>query len=270
MPNMADHKHDPIVRALLIGDSGGGKTGALVSLVEAGYSLFVADFDNGLDVLASLIRKRCPDKLANVDYETFRDKHKIAGDKLIPIGADAWNKGIKYLEKTCNRKDLSSNDVIVVDSLSFAAKAALAHIQAINGRLTVAPWQSDYGDAQKLVEGLAALLTDPSIPCNVICTAHVAYQGDEDAGIPTKGLPSMIGKALNPVIPRYFNHTLLARQMGSDNAVKRYIHTVTFGSIELKNTNPGVIKTRYPLETGLADYFFDARGTEPAEEATAA
>jgi AAA domain len=269
MPNMADRKNDPLVRALLIGDSGGGKTGALTSLVATGYNLFIADFDNGLDVLASLVRRQVPDRLSQIEYETFRDKHKVMGDKLVPLDASAWTKGIRYIEKITQMKDLSGNDVLVIDSLSFAAKAALAHILKMNGRLTMAPYQSDYGEAQKLVEGLVALLTDPAISCNVICTAHVNYQGDEEAGVPTKGLPAMIGKAINPIIPRYFNHTLLARQIGAEGALKRYIHTQTFGNIELKNTNPGVIKSRYPLETGLADYFFDARGVEPEEAAAA-
>lgn len=268
MPNMADHKNDPLVRALLIGDSGSGKSGALASLAAAGYTLWIADFDNGLDVLASILRKHAPSALANVEYETFRDKHKIMGDKLVPVDATAWKKAITWIEKVANRKDLSGNDIIVLDSMSFAAKAAMAHIKKINGRLVMAPYQSDYGEAQNLVEGLAALLTGDDIKCNVICTAHIAYQGDEDAGVPVKGLPSMIGKALNPVIPRYFNHTLLARQMGTGASLTRTIHSVTMGNVELKNTNPGTIKPSYKFDGvngGLADYFFDARGVEPEE-----
>lgn len=266
MANMADHKAHPLVRALLIGDSGSGKSGALASLAAAGYTLWIADFDNGLDVLASILRKHAPQALENVNYETFRDRYRAQGDKLVPTDAKAWMEGIKWIDKIASRKDMSGNDILILDSMSFAAKAAMLHIRKMNGRLTIAPYQSDYGEAQNLIEGLAAMLTDDDLPFNVICTAHVAYQGDEEAGVPTKGLPSMIGKALNPIIPRYFNHTLLARQMGTGTALTRQIHSVTFGNIELKNTNPGIIKERYKFDGvtgGLADYFRDARGTTP-------
>ena len=265
---MADHKAHPLVRALLIGDSGSGKSGALASLAAAGYTLWIADFDNGLDVLASIVKKHAPAALENIEYETFRDRFKVQGDKLVPTDAKAWTEGIRWIEKVATRKDLGQNDILILDSMSFAAKAAMLHIRKINGRLTMAPYQSDYGEAQNLIEGLAGMLTDDDLKCNVICTAHVAYQGDEEAGVPTKGLPSMIGKALNPVIPRYFNHTLLARQVGSGTAVTRQIHSVTLGNIELKNTNPGTIRERYKFDGvtgGLADYFRDARGVEPTE-----
>jgi hypothetical protein len=65
------------------------------------------------------------------------------------------------------------------------------------------------------------------------------------------------------VVGRYFNHQLLIRQVGAGNALQRKIHTTTFANIELKNTNPGTIKPDYPLATGLAEYFADARGTSP-------
>jgi hypothetical protein len=72
------------------------------------------------------------------------------------------------------------------------------------------------------------------------------------------------------VVGRYFNHQLLIRQVGSGNALTRKIHTTTFANIELKNTNPGVIKSDYPLATGLAEYFKDARGVEPSAAVKAA
>ena len=63
---------------------------------------------------------------------------------------------------------------------------------------------------------------------------------------PIRQLPSMIGKAFNPKVPRYFNHMLAAHRVGSGSAAKRVIHTRTFDDIELKNTNPGVINLSTP------------------------
>lgn len=268
MPSLSDKTASTIIRALLIGDSGSGKTGSLTSLVEAGYNLHIADFDNGLDVLASLLKKIDPELLKYVDYGTFRDSYKVLGDKPVPVTADAWMQGIKYIEKVCTNKSYGENDVLVIDSLSFAAKSAMNHILKLNGRLSMAPWQSDYGEAQRLVESLVGMLTDDEIKVNVICTAHISFIGNEENGEPVKGFPSLIGKALGPVIPRYFNHALLCRAVGSGAGLSQRIHTVTFGNIELKNTNPGVVKPDYDLKKGgLATYFRDAKG---GKEPTAA
>jgi hypothetical protein len=47
---------------LAIGDSKAGKTGALVSLVQAGYKLaIILDLDNLLDVLAGYINQKSPE-----------------------------------------------------------------------------------------------------------------------------------------------------------------------------------------------------------------
>lgn len=261
MPSLADRANDTLVRALLLGDSGSGKTGALASLALRGYNLYIADFDNGLDILSNVVGRADKESLQYIQYETFRDVYKVSGPKTLPVSADAWMKGIQWIEKVCNKA--TPEDVVIIDSLSFAAKAAMNFILKLNNRLALHPHQSDYGEAQKLIEGLVAMMTDPSINTNIIMTAHIAYIGNEEAGEPTKGFPSLIGKALGPIIPRYFNHALMCRSVGSGAAVTRRIHTSTMGNVELKNVNPGVIKNDYPLASGLADYFRDARGTEP-------
>lgn len=261
MPTLASRANETLVRALLLGDSGSGKTGALSSLALAGYNLYIADFDNGLDILANVVRKSDPASLDFIQYETFRDKFTVQGPKVLPLQAESWQKGIAWIEKVA--KQATPDDVIIVDSLSFASKAAMNFILKLNNRLALHPHQSDYGESMKLIEGLVAALTDPAIKTNIIMTAHIAYQGNEENGEPVRGFPATIGKALSPIIPRYFNHALMCRAVGSGAAITRKIHTSSMGNVELKNVNPGVIKNDYPLATGLADYFRDARGTEP-------
>ena len=57
----ATHK---ITKCILLGDSGTGKTGALASLVKAGYKLRVLDLDNKLasGILPQVIKRECADK----------------------------------------------------------------------------------------------------------------------------------------------------------------------------------------------------------------
>lgn len=260
MPKLSDPSAAQPIRMILLGDSGSGKTGALASLAKAGYNLYIADYDNGIDIVRNLLKD---DKAAasRIDFETFRDPSGLQGTVVVPKDSRSWAAGIRYLESAF--KSAGPSDIVVIDSLSFAAKAAMVYTLKLNNRLAQRPYESDWGDAQRQVERLVDMITGGSATCHVICTAHIAYQGNEAAGEPIKGYPSMIGKALNQVIGRYFNHTLLCRQVGQGNAVQRKIHTNTFANIELKNSSPGTIKQDYPLATGLAEYFRDA-GALPA------
>jgi len=267
MPKLSDPAAAPLIRMILLGDGGAGKTGALASLVKAGYNLHIADYDNGIEILRNLLARENKALLQRVDFETCRDEFTLAGNVAVPKDTKAWAKGIKYLETVF--RTAGPNDVAVVDSLSFAAKAAMIYTLKINNRLAARPFEGDWGDAQRNVERFVDMITSSAVPCHLICTAHLAYQGNEAAGESLKGFPSMIGKALNPVVGRYFNHQLLIRQVGSGNGLVRKIHTTTFANIELKNTSPGTIKQDYPLATGLADYFADARGTSPSQQKAA-
>ena len=56
MPALSDHQSSQTTKMLFIGDSGSGKTGALASLAAAGYNLRILDVDNGVDILANLLR----------------------------------------------------------------------------------------------------------------------------------------------------------------------------------------------------------------------
>ena len=65
---------------MLIGDNGSGKSGAVASLADAGYNIRMLDLDNGIDVLASLLKdpkagyKR--DALDRAEYDTITDQRK--------------------------------------------------------------------------------------------------------------------------------------------------------------------------------------------------
>lgn len=272
MPKLTDHENVQVVRGLLVGDSGSGKTGALASLVEDGYRLWIADYDNGIDVLANILRRRERELgrklLDRVDYRSIRSKYTVVGSRTVPENAEAWGQGLTYLQSAF-KNDPGPEDVLVLDSISFAAKFAMHHILKINNRLQVQPWQSDYGEAQGLIENLVGMLTDDDVGCNVLCTAHIAWtELENDPNGAVRGLPALIGKALNPVIPRYFNHVLACRSVGDAESLQRYIHTQPVAGLELKNAAPGSVRPRYPLESGLAQYFADVLGVRPeAKEA---
>ena len=107
-----------------------------------------------------------------------------------------------------------------------------------------------YKDAQDAVENVLALLTSEAFETNVIVTSHIRYVDNPDGT--RKGYPTSVGSALSPVIPRYFNTVASCITSASG---KRTIQTVATAMLDLKNPKPFAAAEKYPLETGLADFF---------------
>jgi hypothetical protein len=278
-------------KLLLLGDSGTGKTGALASLILAGYNLRILDFDNGTSILIGVLRKKLLEKA--ITQQQFDDAlqrtrripcedrfHNVQG-KMLPQSATAWPRACNAIHnwddggmKLGNLGTWGEKDILVIDSLTFAGKSAVRMMQQMNSRLAVPPWQSDYGEAQKLVENLCALLYSTEVKCNVVVISHIREVGrryqtlDDKSRVVTleeegtrKGYAETgTGVALSPTIGRYFGAVLLADIVGSGQSTRRVIRTVPHENIGLKNPAPGLVKPEYPLDTGLADYFAAVRG----------
>lgn len=292
MASLADHQSAESTKMLLLGDSGTGKTGALASLVIAGYNLKVWDYDNGLDILVGVLKEKAGQDttrlakwLSQVQYQTLTDPRGVVNGQLVPVKAEAWTKGINLFSKWPDGGNINTwgpQDIAVIDSLTFAGKAAMRYIAQLNARLTVAPQIQDYWDAQRLAENLCATLFDGGVKCNVIVLSHIREVGKSEQKIVTdaKGNQKVVtvteegskkgyaetgtGNALSPQIGRYFNAILLAHIAGSGQSIRREIITQPVENIGLKNPAPGIAKRVYPLETGLAEYFAAVRGSNPA------
>jgi hypothetical protein len=241
---------------LLLGDSGSGKTGALASLVKAGYKLKIVDFDNGLDILAKMLEKT-PELLSRAEYITCTDKWKSVSGKIMIDGQPkAWAKGMNALDKWedgTSAKDWERDTVLVLDSLTFAGQAALRNALFLNGRAGQQAQIQDWGAAMSAIEDLLALLYSDSIKCNVIVISHITFV-ERDDGL-NKGYPSALGNKLPPKVGRYFNSILLAKSVGQGTAAKRVIKTSSEGLVELKHPVPGSLPNELPVETGLATFF---------------
>lgn len=273
MTKISDHKSSGVIKMILIGDTGAGKTGALAALAAVGYNVRILDLDNGVDVLNDLLtnpKSQYPKGSADrVDVETFTDPMKNVNGKLIPAKSSVWQKSMSLLDKwdteTSKLGNISTwtpNDVLAIDSLTMLGTGAMNFVLAMNGRIGQKPFQSDWYDGQLLVEGFLQKLYDEGVNCNIIVNTHVLYIGPEDG--PQRGYPSTgTGSKLAPRVGRYFNTMLMAKSQGSGVALKRKLVTTTTPVIELKSTAPLKIKPEYPLETGLADYFKDVLGKGP-------
>jgi AAA domain len=260
LPNLSKHQSSDFTKLLLMGDSKSGKTGALASLVLAGYKLRILDLDNGLDALATVVRNADPQKLENVEFRTLRDKWTSSPIGPIIAGtATAFIESLKMLDRWKYDNidlgvpgDWGPDTILVVDSLTFLSDAAW------NFREPLVPRSRDgkydiravYKDAQDAISGVLALLTSESFRTNVIVISHVRYVDNPDGT--KKGYPTSVGAALSPEIPRYFNSVALT-QTGPNG--KRQIQTAATAMIDLANPASFKMLPTLPIETGLATFF---------------
>jgi len=267
---LSQHHASEIVKLLLVGHSGGGKTGALASLINAGYKLHIADFDNGCDILHQFVDH---DKRDSVYIETLTDKMTMAASgQAIPFGEPKAYMNFVGLLK--NWKDSVTGEefgsistwkedrILVIDSMTLLGTAIMHHVKFLNSALLERDW-GFYGPAMELEEKLFELLYSQQVQCNVIVNAHIISVSEKQKKMNEKGkevtvevgdpkaFPSALGNKLPPKIGRFFNAVLQAKSMGSS----RWIETQYSDDIELKNPAPKSVPARLELGTGLAKYF---------------
>jgi len=258
MPPLDKSTASQFIKLMYIGDSGAGKTGSLVSLVEAGYRLRILDMDNGVTVLRSYIMEQCPNRIDQVEYETCRDN--IIATNMGPTirgVAKAYVKATKLLTKWTDETtpcEWGSDTILVIDSLATLSQAAFNWQKSLNPGAVGKAQLKWVGGAQESIETILAMLTSETFECNVIVISHVEYIDDGQGNI-IRGQVDAIGKKLGPRIPKYFNTMVLATMIGSGSNIKREIATVPTNLIALKNPAPFRLDNSLPLETGLATLF---------------
>ncbi len=282
------------IKAFLVGKQGHGKTGAMACLVAMGYKLRILDFDNGSDILKNLltnpyypyhkymIDNKIPLKgaisVCKISEQMVKKIEKIGTDektRYSPKDAKGFTKVVDMLENWTDGdlkfgpiESWDNNCILSIDTLGTLADLAYFHIQLLNGRLGARQegfdYQRDVGGAQGILKNLMQKLFSPLINSNVLINAHITYV-DESKGSYERpnlesisdpiGYPQAIGRALSPVIGKWFNNVLIIEQTGSGITEKHEILTTPNKNIAAKNSLPGLLKSRYPIETGLAEIF---------------
>jgi len=287
MPSLDKAAQRENIKLLLLGDSGSGKTGALACLAEAGYNLRILDFDVGaVDVLTAYVD---PKYWPQIEVVTLTDKLRARGTTVIPVGQpkafahalgllDNWRYWLTE-DGSLSRKEIkgqapeadfgplsswTSKDILVIDSFSHMGTAAFRYVLFANNRSGQQPFQSDWGEAQRMLEGVLQELSDSTLKCSIIVNTHVTIvepttttkDGDQVplAGGIIKGLPAALGKALSPRIGTYFNTTLLCKTRGVGNSAKRRIHCLPEGLVEVKLPAKEVPRD-LPVSDGLKTVF---------------
>jgi hypothetical protein len=256
MAKASEQESDKFFRTLFVGDSGTGKTGALLSLIMAGYDIRMLDFDNGHETLVQLIKKHCPERLDQFDYIVLRDKYQSHPTQGIGLlgPATAYTKGIKFMNKWDDGSkpaEWGPNTVFVLDTLTSFGRAAFMWAKSLN------PNSKDprqwYGVAQESLKTFLDLVTSEEFQCHVIISSHLQLIEPENG--PTKLQVTSVGKALGGDIPKVFNNLLYASKSGTGDNLKRVIETRPNPQLDVKTVAPWLVDKKLPLETGLATIF---------------
>lgn len=265
MPSATQHPSSEFVRLLVMGPSGSAKTGSLLSLLLAGYKVSVIDMDNGLDWLVNKLRKDHPDKLENLDYQTFKDKFSMTAAGPVYKGIpDAYTRAVKALDKWDDGTSPATwgpDRVLVIDSLTFFGNAAYNWKDALNP--SVKDKRQIYGNAQDAVSDILDAVTAPDFRTNLIVFTHVRWKYvEDDKGNRTVvgGGPSSIGEALMDRIGTYFNSVGLTSTTGIGSGAKRSVTFMPTGLIDLKSSAVNLTQKDLPIETALATFFKAAKG----------
>jgi len=264
MPSLATHSTSQLIRLLNLGDSKSGKSGSLASLAAAGYNLWILDYDNGIDIIANVLRG---DKaaLARITYESPRDLIVSSGGKpQLKPPIHAYKDAGRILTEW-KASEFTAQDVLVLDTLTTFSDAAFNEALMLGGRLNQRPQLQDYGWCADSVKLFIEMITSPEFPAHVIVNSHVRYfAADEESQTQAKGLPNAKGQEISRVVSRYFNTVVLTRTQGSGPAAKRIISTQPQGVVEVATSSPFTVKPSYPVETGMASLFADILGHGPA------
>lgn len=271
-------------RAIHVGFPGSGKTGAIVSLLNAGYKVRVLDFEGNFEPLIHYADERA---LANLDVVTCFDKYTNDGGFVTTLGKpEAFNKALlmmqewKYTNEDGSETNLGasatwgSDTVVVVDSLTSLGAAIMRRAVKFNNKqpnnITSAVW----GHAVKDQDNFLDLLRRDDRKYHLIVNAHLQLigpqdflaQGDENA-VKEKKL-EMIDNGM--IAPRYYPisvtknssqriHGKLPTMLRFENVMKngvprRVIKTVSDPSIDVKISGKA-LKETYFIENGLAEIF---------------
>jgi len=231
MPNFSNHPRDQRVKALVCGDPGTGKTGALATLLNDGYQIAVLDFDNGLDILHNYIE----DNQSKLSYITF-DVEDPNTPNLVREILKIWTTTEEDLGPIT---DWGTDQVIVIDSASLYGECLLSHSKKTDGRMK-------YFEAGQELKRIIQFLTGPKVKCNVIVNTHIQTI-ENDQGL-LKGYPQMIGQAVSKSIGRYFNNIwrLDSKRMGRESVP--IVRTKSDSFMALKCSSPKAVDAEHPLD----------------------
>ena len=268
MPTLRDHSRSKAFRAIGIGDSGTGKTGSLVEVINNMEVLglqrvIIADFDAGTDILAHLVK---PDKLDSVFVETFRDKLKMDMDVGANIATGSaleasWARLVRFMSNWPGVGAISKLDttsLFVVDSITGLGDSNMNYAIGF-GPEKGDSWRAT-GTGMRLQDKFIQLCI--ALECHFVLFSHIRFMGgggrkvvedkkgskytvEVDSASEGQAYPSALGKILPTTVARHFNTMIEYKLIGRN----RRIRTVPEDRFALKC--PIAMPEELPQDSGL-------------------
>lgn len=223
-------------RLLLVGFPKSAKTGSLVSLLEAGYTLRYLDFDGNAQSIEGF---SSPEALTRFSRISCMDKASIRANGSIDLGTcEALPTAMSALNKWpsdgTSASDWDDKNVLVVDSGSSMAESALRRNVVLNGRAGKRPQFGDYQAAHDTITNFL-LLAKSSLKCHLIFITHLFLMGPDFSApdiendslaervierklegadnVPWRLAPKTVGRALHD-LGKHFSGVIYAKSRG--------------------------------------------------------
>lgn len=276
------------IRLLCMGESGTGKTGSLISLAEAGYTVHILDLEaKAEDLLRTIIHDavasgkwtaaRAAEVLGRIEIEVAAEAAAFAGDQVKIRKPQALAQAGKILT-TWGAARFDRSHVIVIDSFS---RLSVYAANVVAGQTGHEPEFRDFRDIFNKLRPLLGYLTawqeqyvgsGEQFDCHIIVLTHInlyevrrktgekvkvgAVKVDETEVIDTRVYPKAIGQALSPDIPAFFNSMLVyraARNKPGSRVIQLLADDMT--PVKTPAIHFAERQKQLPVETGLAAYF---------------
>ena len=294
--SLQDFADVAVVKSLMYGDPGMGKTGSVAALVNSGrYNLRVLALDGNTttSVLRQYVKQEFYDRMSV--YVPPMDLTRLGSDGSETVGIpkrfsivynmlDQW----KFTRPNGVEVDLGPvkswgpKDILMIDNLTQMSTDAMQHTMFQASRVGKNRRPKDYGTAQDFIRALMEKLASSLIPCNVLVLAHVKMIGppepeekdEEDVRehkkavrdiIPYKLYPRVVGRDLAREIARFFPYSLFYDRRIMGTQVKRFITTQPRDTADAKA--PLDLPTELPIETGLLTIFNMVHGSGEEKKA---
>lgn len=207
-----------------------------------------------------------------------RDGKNHSYDVISPTSAAAWSRVVNQLREWKDPDqdlnlgpitDWENDSVLDLDTISTLAELAKYWSQDMNNELGALddPHGRHTGAAQELTSRLMIKLTSSEVRCNVIATTHITWADvqrgaalspeallREKKSVDARGFPSVIGRALSPVLGKRWNDVFIVRRTGSSADSERRIYSEPIDNTDAKHSV--WLEKSYPLASGLGQIFY--------------
>lgn len=287
---------NPPAKILLSGFPGGGKTGALAALANAGWKLRVLDMDGNWEVLKSYVRPEADIDLCSME-DAIRMGSRTMGVDGVPTAFDnadrlldrwRYKEGDTWVDLGAS-KQWGNDTIVCLDGLTGLCRAAWAKALVLtNTNAATGDMRRVYDLAGSEVSAFIQRCTSAANGYHFICISHLKMIGppeiarnDEEAVkeakrfqgqvIPTKLYPDAIGTKVSQKIAGEFPTHIRAVVDETTGKPRRMLEYLPSIEVDLKlPANAEALKSLGKLEaaTGLPK-IFEALGHKPPTAETA-